>query len=206
MNKKDVIEKRLEKKNKKLLESKRKNNIKTIKYVTVFIVIQLIILNSFGTIFYEQRQATVENTQTVVGYADFVQKKDLSIPMVVYIDSTGYRFDSDTYLFFQKDKVSNLTSKVSSDKLTIRYYKSYGLRYNVIVDIRSDEYVYYTMEDYNENKYSDRIVFIVFLIIVELIYLLILFFAVLYWHDSVTEIKERFKKLRKQRAKVEKEN
>lgn len=140
---------------------------KTTKVIVWFILLQLLIVIPVFLLYNSAKNATENNTQSTVFYADFVEfvrkpTGDNRGRIVVLHDSDEY-----IYHFYEHIKEDEtIADRLRTQQLTIRYFPENG----TIVDIRSKDYVFYTIDAYNDSRRPERIAVVCCWIILEMLY------------------------------------
>ena len=161
---------------------KLKKNIKTL---CLFAIVQLILGLIWALAIHQEKLAGESNTQTLTFYADEVEQKDLFVrpgagdtSIIISFDSVEYVYDLGVSRYQDEHSIEGLQASLSQEKLVVTYRKVLDIfkTYNQIVEIRSENTVYYTMEDFNSVQTKELILAILLLSFIEIIYLFILFF------------------------------
>ena len=144
--------------------------------------------------------ADSHNTEQIVFKADHVELvNSVSIgrfsrqrnSIILHCDVDKYKYG---VKYFSQYSGNDLIDKLSSEELSIVYLTSN----NVIVDIKSTETVFYTIENYNAEQTVQLVVGIVLFAIFQIIFLLFSFFYFLVNGGKITRWFHRKKKTSKQ--------
>lgn len=138
----------------------------------LFIIIQIVLIVLFVTAIIQRRPVSQENTDTVSFIVDNVEKVDL-FTLNNHTNEKIYLYnDSDRYIYGLDKSPKNLENTFLNKKLTVMYEKET----NIAVDIRGEDTVFYTIDDYNKQQKSQLLFGIIGLSVFEL--LLIVFFYI----------------------------
>lgn len=148
---------------------KAKRIVKVVLVLVVFLIVQLIMIFFFKASF-TRTYATEYNVEEIT----FVPQR------VDWIKSGVYRIylNEEHYYTFLPKYCSkyyggNFDEKLSQKKLTISYLVNDDI--NNIVALKTDETVYLTVDDYNAYESSQKYFAVIFIVVCEFFYLLVLF-------------------------------
>ena len=137
------------------------NNVLSLKSWIIFIVIELILVSVFFVALYDTRLFDQTNTYTVTGTMDNIDVRDypghLAFAYITINDET-YRLT-----WIVPNKREGINALVNADEkifsFTIQKHRDIGYigREKQIVDIRSENKIYYDINDHNSESRSTRI-------------------------------------------------
>ena len=178
---------------------KNNTNVKSLltkaKPIFVFLLIQLLLVGFLISMINEKRQINLSETTTVSFVADRFYEKGASKTHFMYIDHGGQ-----TYVYlcpFNSYIESDRNQKLVTEPLTIRYIVDY-YKNNIIVDIRSNNTVFYTLESFNKEQQVNLIGMIVVFVVFEILFLFVSF---IFSIDTFLKIRKRLLKKRRKRRR-----
>lgn len=158
---------------------------KLIRNVFISVLIQVLIIAMFFMAFNtnhpiditdtKQAEITVDDT-----YCRFTGRRLITTWLVISENSTEYIFSS--LKPSAEYSVNELHESISvGDRLSLRYYETFNIlgKINLIVDARTENETYRTLEEYNSSKQGDDIFVIILFFVIEVIFcaVAVLFFA-----------------------------
>ena len=163
---------------------KTNRNIKRLnmlKVLLTFVLIQCVLLVLLWLTFDGWRYATEETTETKIFIAKNVEYYGIPRHRKIVITDQN-NVDYNVILRLLKVDRQELLEDFSEKEFTIRYNTSHGIygEFYTVCDIRSEDIVYYSMDDYNSERASQVTCGVTMISILELAWLLSLSMYLLY--------------------------
>ena len=141
---------------------------KIAKALLLFVMVQLLLILLLTTAIKQRQQVLPENTETISIVVDDIEIIDSSISnkhsnkkVYLYSDSVKYRYGL-------IKKIRNIEERLLNKKLTVMYEKST----NILVDIRGENEVFFTISDYNDQQKIQMLFGVIGISIMELLVLM----------------------------------
>ncbi len=139
------------------------------------VAIQLILIVVFSIKIYECRPVKPDDTEKISFFAEDVFYDRISvfaspIRKAWFISFAGERYRYECYDKYEQLQTQDRTERLKSEYLTVTYVKNsdwYGS--NSIVDLRSSQTVFYSLDDYNKLLKDARTTWIVLLLVASFI-------------------------------------
>ena len=178
---------------------------KLIRNVFISVLIQVLIIAMFFMAFNtnhpiditdtKQAEITVDDT-----YCRFTGRRLTTTWLVISENSTEFIFSGDEPFSEYEYSVSELHESISvGDRLSLRYYETFNIlgKINLIVDARTENETYRTLEEYNNEKQGDAILVIILFSVIEVLFCAIVFISFALDKNTIKSIYRKVKKVKK---------
>lgn len=175
---------RLYRKKAKLKRKQTKNILEFLFGLTIFALVQLIIIGIFLFAFKATRVVAIENTHQITVKADRVEyrtlartgKKASNNKLFIVCDSEDYLYADILFYHYDGD---DLDEDLRTQTLTLTLENDTKR----VVDLRGEKTIFYTLDDYNKTARIRIIMGITLLVVIELVYTTVLFIFLRYFTD-----------------------
>lgn len=171
---------------------------KLIFTILLFVFVQLLIAFSFTRLYTDSQQINENDIKQIdIIVDDYYRYRVLKEEkLVIVADGNEYLFNS--HSTFSEYSVYELYNSISEgSSLSLIYYETYEIsgRVNLVVDARSENRIYRTIEEYNRGKQGLPVFVVVMFSVIEIIFVGIILVYV--WIEG-NIFKRIFRKIKKQ--------
>ena len=169
---------------------------KLIKTVLIFVLVQIIIALLIVKAYHDSQPINIKDTKQIdiivddTYYLSYVKHSSFHI----YSDNVKYSFENqNTAINYSSNKLDKTIS--AGDRLTISYIERWNIHGTKwVVDARSGNKVYRTLEEYNKQSALALVPFLALFAIIEIVYLAICTFWILSQKNNLKTLIRRIKK------------